>query len=96
MVTLLITLTALTVYRITHLIADDQFPPIAWARNRIGQRFGPSSAITYLSTCQWCISVYVGGVITWIVNWRYGLPAPLMVWATTSAVAGFLSSVEPA
>lgn len=93
--TLLIVLTALSTYRTTHLLTTDTFPPIQWVRDRIAAKFGDDSAITYLSMCQWCASVYVGGVLTWLVNWHYGVPAPLLVWATASAVTGFLSAVEP-
>lgn len=92
---LIVVLTVLTVFRLTHLVTDDLFPPVAAVRDAVARRFGAGSAITYLIRCQWCVSVYVGAVVVWIVDAHYGLPAPLMVWAAASAVTGYLSAFEP-
>lgn len=92
---LLFIVLALCVYRVTHLITTDHFPPVAKLRDRVWRKFGDDSWVTYLSTCQWCVSVYVGGVLTLLTDLIIGIPSPWLWWGAASAVTGFLSAVEP-
>jgi hypothetical protein len=68
----------------------DDFPPIAKFRAWVTQRFGESSALTYLVTCLWCVSVWLGGFITALTCLFVSVQTPLLVWAASSAVTGIL------
>ncbi len=94
MTVLLISLVCLTTFRVTHLVARDSFPPILKFRMWVRKKFGETHWATYLTTCMWCISVYVGGgvtLVTWLV---WDLPYALLVWPTASAITGLLALVE--
>lgn len=94
---LLVVLLILTVYRATHLLTSDTFPPIEAGRERVSRLFGEDSSVTYLSTCPWCMSVWLGALIVWVTDLIIdgGVPVPVLVWAAASGVTGFLASVEP-
>lgn len=79
---LVFVLLALTSYRVTRLIARDEFPPLAVLRERVSARWPGDSWQAYLSRCSWCVGVYVSGLLT-LVLW--------MVWA----VAGDATMVVP-
>jgi hypothetical protein len=92
-----IVLVCLATYRVTRLICQDSFPPLRGLRERVLRRWGELSWQFYLSTCMWCVSVYVGGLVTWL-SWlllRDGLAAPLLVWPVASAVTGLIAVIEP-
>ena len=91
---LTVVLVALATYRITRLLVRDSFPPIAVQRARIEERWGDGSWQAYLSTCTWCASVYVGGVVIGITDYITSVPLPGWTWAAASAVAGLLASWE--
>lgn len=105
---LLVILTCLTVYRLTRLLVSDKITePI---RNRIiyvaYKRAYPAPIVpaewqskrepmlAYFSTCPWCTSVWLGGLVVLVVWLCTGVPYPLLLWPATSAVTGFLSSKE--
>jgi hypothetical protein len=50
----------LSVARITRLIVDDDFPPVAWMRREYMARTSASWAT--LPTCAFCVAPYVGAV----------------------------------
>ena len=55
---------ALATYRLTRLITEDEFPPVAHLRERVLERFGPLHWASYLVTCPFCMSVWIGtGVV---------------------------------
>jgi hypothetical protein len=89
-------LIALTSWRITRLLVQDQFPPIAVQRARVAARWGDNSWQAYLSQCPWCAGVYVSASVTaW--TWAIvGLRVPLLVWGAAAAVTGLLSSIDAA
>jgi len=93
--TLLFVVLALCTYRVTHLITTDHFPPVKEVRDAIGMRMGDDHWITYLITCDWCVSVYVAAVLTLLTDIIIGLQTPLLMWGAASAVTGFLSAIEP-
>jgi hypothetical protein len=52
-------------------------------------------SLHYLFACPWCMSVWVGGGLIWSLDeWWQPIPAPLLVWATASAVTGLLAGLE--
>lgn len=50
------------------------------------------SPLAYLLSCYWCMSVWVGGVLTLATDLAVGLPTPALVWLTASAVTGLIAS----
>ncbi len=91
---LVVVLVCLATYRSTRLITRDVFPPIAVIRNYITRKFGPLHWVSYLVSCNWCVSVYIGGLIT-AATWLFsGLPYPFLVWPTAAAVTGMLAQRE--
>jgi len=92
---LLVILTWLTVYRATRLITTDTFPPCERLRAIVERRYGEDSSITYLISCPWCMSVWLGAIIVVATDVVVGLPVPVLIWASASGVTGFIASVEP-
>lgn len=92
---MLVLLVCAFTYRATRLLTLDAFPPIAWLRYEIVDRWGDDSWQSYLATCAWCVSVYVAAATTWAVDALVagGLQAPVLVAGTASAAAGLLSAV---
>lgn len=50
----------LAVWRLTHLIVEDSFPPIQRARDAVFDRLGPDHPVSYLLSCHFCTGVWVG------------------------------------
>ncbi len=48
-------------------------------------------SLAYLITCPWCMSVWVGGGLTYVVTLYTSVPLPYLVWASACAVTGLLS-----
>jgi hypothetical protein len=86
-------LLGLGTYRVTRLITRDTIT--ASIRNAFWSKFPPeSSRLGYLSTCEWCFSVWVGSgfVISAII-----IPSVTYIVATVfavSAIAGLLTAYE--
>lgn len=81
----------LTVARVTRLLIDDDFPPIAWVRTRyigaVPEKWGK------LFECPWCMAPYVAMAdILWAwgsgLHWSWWLGN---VWAAASWLAAFLT-----
>ena len=53
-----------------------------------------NSKVSYLLSCPWCLSIWVGAGVVAGVDYLTSVPLPMLVWLTSSAVAGFLSSKE--
>jgi hypothetical protein len=88
---LLIVLVCLATARVTRLLVADAFPPIAIARSWAAAR---GDWQDYLTSCPWCMGVWVAGIITALTAWRYDLPAPLLVWPTAAYAAGWIVGQE--
>lgn len=103
---LTVILMTLCAYRLSHLLVDDEFPPIKWLRDKFTfpytlpqtderrRRTRVPYWLAYLWTCNWCMTVWTSGgvtVLTWLV---LGLPAPLLVWGGVAAGAALISHVE--
>lgn len=50
----------LAVWRLTHLLTEDSFPPIADTREAIIARCGEDHWLSYLVTCVYCTGAWVG------------------------------------
>ena len=76
-------LTAGATYRLTKLIQEDEI--LSPLRDRFHEKFPPhSSKLGYLSTCPWCLSM-------WIAPVAHFLPTPIKAALTASAVTGIIS-----
>lgn len=78
--------------RVTRLLVADSFPPVAALRDWVLDRWHPDSWQAYLSSCPWCLGVWVAGALTAAADWRYSVPAPLLMWPTVAWVAGWLTT----
>lgn len=83
---------AFAVHRVTHLVTEDTFPPVRWARDRVSRR-RPEGAVAYLVTCFWCVSFWVALAFVVAAHWwqpaRWGgdveVPAALVLALSTAA-----------
>lgn len=99
---------ALATHRVTRLLTRDQVPVIkrprdlvlAWIdpRDTEGHEVGRAPlggfgrSIAYLMECDWCMSVWVAGALTWATATTVGLPLPWLVWPALSTVTGLIAS----
>jgi hypothetical protein len=92
----LILLLCFATYRVTRLITRDSMPLVAgpvgrletWVHKRYGARWAEGLR------CPWCVSVWIGGVLTAATAVTVGLPVPWLVWPVVSAAAGLLDCIE--
>lgn len=87
------TLLGLATYRVTRLFTRDMI--MGFLRNAFWKKFPPeSSRLGYLSTCEWCLSIWVGsGFVIWVMI----IPTITYIVATicaVSAIAGLLTAYE--
>lgn len=52
-------------------------------------------SLVYLWGCDWCTSVWVGGILTVTTAQFTSLPLPWLVWPAVSTVTGLIASREP-
>jgi hypothetical protein len=94
---LLIVLAAITVYRASRLITGDKVgePVRNWAKRH-------SAWLAYLTSCDWCVSMYLGAAAAAVVVWTSSDVLAddwlwfVVIWFAVSGVTGFLSTVEQA
>jgi hypothetical protein len=51
-------------------------------------------SLAYLWECDWCMSVWVGGLIVYTSTQFVNVPYPVLLWLATSAMTGLLTTVE--
>ena len=51
--------------------------------------------LAYLWECDWCASIWVGGILTLITVQFVSVPLPVLVWLTASAVTGLIAQRQP-
>lgn len=50
------------VYRLTKLVIDDEI--LADIREKVWEKYPPETTkIGYLTTCPWCVSIWMGGLV---------------------------------
>lgn len=88
-------------YRLTRLVVDDTFPPVAWVRDRVtgdapevDRWRGVPDWVGKLVSCSWCASVWVSAGVTAATATWVGLPLPLLAWAVAASGAAWLSHLE--
>jgi hypothetical protein len=101
---LVVLLLCLATHRVTRLVTRDAFPPARAVRTWVQDRTHEEHWLAYLSQCDWCASVWVGGALTgglaaWVAlaarqSW-WPWPLWLGVWLTTSTVTGLIAQREP-
>jgi hypothetical protein len=73
------TVATLAVTRWTHLIVDDDYPPVQWLTRQYAERV-PQKWVK-LVECPWCVSPYIGAWVTvwllasqwaWLPDWVQG------------------------
>lgn len=69
------------------------FPPIRYRRELIVSKCGDLSWQAYLVTCPWCVSVYVGGIVTGATDLVSEVPLPVWTWMAASVASGVISTV---
>jgi len=93
---LTIVLLCVATYRLSRLITRDSMPlvagPVAKLETAIRKRWG--AAWSEGLSCPWCVSVYLGGLLTLVAALTVGVPAPWLVWPVCSAAAGLLDCLE--
>ena len=83
---------ALATARITRLITTDRITQAP--RNRILRKLNPEGLLAYLVVCDWCVSVYAGGLAVGVVILG-GRPGFWVLAALAfSYVAGWLARGE--
>jgi hypothetical protein len=97
----LLLLVTLVSYRLTRLVVDDAFPPVAWVRNRLtGAESGVArwrlvpEWVGDLVSCSWCASVWVSAGVTGLTAAWTSVPLPLLVWGAAAAGAAWLAHLE--
>ena len=68
---------------------------VATRLSNIAGRLTPMPMLAYFVTCPWCTSIWLGGLV--VIGETLLLPHvpyPALLWLTSSAVAGFVSSKE--
>lgn len=49
-------------------------------------------SVAYLWECDWCMSMWTGGILTAITAQIVSIPLPVLVWLASSAFAGWVAS----
>lgn len=96
----LLVVAGLACYRLTRLIVDDVFPPIAGPRNRLERATMHSTRwgwVAHLITCSWCASFYVAAGLVAGVDLLSSVPVPIppVMGAAVWAVGAGLAHLEP-
>lgn len=52
-------------------------------------------SLSYLWECDWCTSVWVGGILTLVTSQIANVPLPWLVWPAVSSIAGLIAQREP-
>lgn len=51
-------------------------------------------SLRYLFSCPWCMSVWVGALVTYIFTIYVSVPLPYAAWIVAAAGTGLIASVE--
>lgn len=74
-------------YRLTKLVIDDEI--LADIREKIWEKYPPETTkIGYLTTCPWCVSIWMGGVVFFIRKTNPEFATYISSTLAASAVTG--------
>ena len=51
-------------------------------------------SLAYLWECDWCTSIWIGGVIVYASTQFINVPYPFLFWLASSAATGLLTNIE--
>lgn len=51
-------------------------------------------SLAYLWECDWCMSVWVGGILTLITSQLVNVPLPVLTWLAASSITGLIAQRE--
>ena len=51
-------------------------------------------SVAYLWECDWCMGVWVGGILTLITSQLVNVPLPWLVWPAVSTITGLIAQRE--
>jgi hypothetical protein len=101
---LLLLVLSLATFRLTRLAVRDDFPPIAWVRDKIrfykavylGDDEDGEEVFKYrwwgeLITCHWCASAYVALALVELSNIFVSIPLPVVTWLAVWASGAVLA-----
>lgn len=93
----MLALCALAVTYVTYVVTRSSFPLVENLRVAVFKRWGEGSWQAYLATCAWCAGFYLAGLVTLVTDLVVeSVPAPVLVWLASAAVAGFVLTVVDA
>lgn len=101
---LAVSLIVLATHRLTVLVVEDKIPWVARPREWMQLRFEQAaeartgtvtseewqSAVAYMLSCLWCMSIWLGGAVTLVTAQITDVPLPVLVWLTASSVTALL------
>jgi len=82
---------ALAAYRLTRLVVQDDFPPVARARDLVKEAAGPTSSVTQMLECPWCSGFWVSALVVAARGWLPRVWAPAASALALSAVTGIVT-----
>jgi hypothetical protein len=80
---------ALSTWRLSRLVTEDDFPPVRWLRERIVGR-GPEW-LGDLVTCPWCASAWLAAGVVAATDAFVSVPRPLLAFGAVAALSPILS-----
>lgn len=98
---LTLALYALATARVTGILTQDQLtaPARVWALDRLDHGPAPAKGwrwqLSYLLTCAWCVSIYVGAgaAIVWYTIGNHPVPVVLAALLAFSQITGMISDL---
>jgi hypothetical protein len=102
---LTVLLVVLATHRLTVLVVSDRI--LATPRDRLQARFERraeartatvsrdewQSPFAYLLSCEWCASIWIGGLVTGLTALTVGVALPVLTWLAASGVTGVLAEL---
>ena len=82
---------ALGAWRLTHLIVDDDFPPIRWGRRLVVDH--APEWVGDLVSCTWCTSVWVAAGVTAGTDVVVRVRWPFLTFGAVAAVVPLLQAI---
>lgn len=91
-----VALAVLAVFRTTHFIAHDAWPPVKFMRERYLASVGSESAWADLALCAWCQSLWLAPVAVLMLRRRRHISHWLLLVPAISGLVGLFSTADSA